>query len=214
LVCLQERHKTRASYDWGIYNSAYISDDYGKVKECTQPEFNQELRKFANYHLKARVLDSGNVFTYIPTARTFASLDAVPRLAVKGPSFLPKWMIAYSYPMNVNKDGKKIPGCYEEHCRALPQPVFPTAFYETIMCTLLFLMMWAYRKRLKIPGVMFGLYLVLNGFERFFIEKIRVNHLYTVLGFQLSQAEIIALFLILAGVILIVIAKMKFSKAT
>jgi phosphatidylglycerol:prolipoprotein diacylglycerol transferase len=200
--------------DWGIYNSAYISDDYGKVKECTQPEFNQELRKFANYHLKARVLDSGNVFTYIPTARTFASLDAVPRLAVKGPSFLPKWMIAYSYPMNVNKDGKKIPGCYEEHCRALPQPVFPTAFYETIMCTLLFLMMWAYRKRLKIPGVMFGLYLVLNGFERFFIEKIRVNHLYTVLGFQLSQAEIIALFLILAGVILIVIAKMKFSKAT
>lgn len=199
--------------DWGIYNSAYTSDDYGHVKQCTEAEFKEDVTKYANYHLKARILDSGaSSYTYIPTARTFPSLAEVPHLSVKGPSFLPKWMIAYSYPMNVNKDGKKIPGCDEEHCRALPQPVFPTAFYETVMCTLLFLMMWAYRKRLKIPGVMFGIYLILNGFERFFIEKIRVNHLYTILGFKLSQAEIIALFLILAGIVLIVIAKLRFSK--
>ncbi len=197
--------------DWGIYNSAYLSDDYGKVKECTPGEFNQELKKYASYHLERRILDSGNIYTYIPAARTFASLDAVPHLSLKGPSFLPKWMVAYSYPMNVNKDGKKIPGCNEEHCRALPQPVFPTAFYETVGCTLLFLMLWAYRKRVKIPGIMFGAYLIINGFERFFIEKIRVNHLYSVLGFQLSQAEIIAFFLILAGVVLIVIAKIKYA---
>ena len=200
--------------DWGIYNSAYISDDYGHVKACTEAEFNQELNKYANYHLKARILDSGNTFTYIPTARTFPTLAEVPHLSVKGLSFLPKWMIAYSYPMNVNKDGKQIPGCDEEHCRALPQPVFPTAFYETIVCTLLFLGMWAYRKRIKIPGTMFGIYLILNGFERFFIEKIRVNHLYTILGYKLSQAEIIAIGLILAGILLIAIARLKFTKTS
>ncbi len=200
--------------DWGIYNSAYISDDYGHVKTCTEAEFTQELNKYTNYHLKARILDSGNTFTYIPTARTFPTLSEVPHLSAKGLSFLPKWMIAYSYPMNVNKDGKKIPGCDEEHCRALPQPVFPTAFYETVVCTLLFLLMWTYRKRIKIPGAMFGIYLILNGFERFFIEKIRVNHLYTILGFKLSQAEIIAIFLILAGLLLIAIARLKFAKTT
>ena len=122
-------------------------------------------------------------------------------------------MIAYSYPMNVNVDGKKIPGCTDEHCRVLPQPVFPTAFYETVLCTLLFLILWAYRNRIQVAGVMFGTYLILNGFERFFIEKIRVNHLYTVMGLQLSQAEIIALFLILAGVILIIFAKLKYAKS-
>ena len=199
--------------DWGIYNSAYLSDEYGKVRECKEGEFNQQLQKYSTYHLQRRMLDSGNVYTYIPAARTFASLDAVPHKSLKGPSFLPKWMIAYSYPMNVNVDGKKIPGCTDEHCRALPQPVFPTAFYETVLCTLLFLILWAYRKRILVPGVMFGTYLVLNGFERFFIEKIRVNHLYTAIGLQLSQAEIIALFLILAGVILIIFAKLKYAKS-
>jgi len=198
--------------DWGIYNSAYISNEYGKVREAKEGEFNQQLQKYSTYHLERKILDSGNIYTYLPAARTFESLESVPHLALKGPSFLPNWMIAYSYPMNVNKDGKKIPNCKEEHCRALPQPVFPTAFYETIMCTLLFLMLWAFRKRIRIPGVMFGTYLILNGFERFFIEKIRVNHLYKVLGFQLSQAEIIAFFLILAGALLIVIAKFNYSK--
>lgn len=199
--------------DWGIYNSAYSSDAYGKVTENKPVEFSQELQRYATYHLERKILDSGNVYTYIPAARTFASLEAVPHLSLKGPSFLPKWMIAYSYPMNVNKDGKKIPDCKDEHCRVLPQPVFPTAFYETVICTILFLILWAYRKRIKIPGVMFGTYLIMNGFERFFIEKIRVNHLYATLGFQLSQAEIIAFFLVLGGVLAIFFAKLKYNKA-
>jgi phosphatidylglycerol---prolipoprotein diacylglyceryl transferase len=200
--------------DWGIYNSAYLSDDYGKVSECTETQFNQQLQKYSTYHLERKIADSGNIYTYLPAARTFESLAAVPHLSLKGPSFLPKWMIAYSYPMNVNKDGKKIPGCTDEHCRALPQPVFPTAFYETVVCTLLFLMLWAFRKRIKVPGVMFGTYLIMNGIERFFIEKIRVNHLYTVLGVKLSQAEMIAFFLILAGILLIIISKLRYEKSS
>ena len=198
--------------DWGIYNSAYLSNDYGKVAECSPVEFNQQLQKYSTYHLERRIIDSGNTYTFIPAARTFSSLKEVPHLSVKGPSFLPKWMIAYSYPMNVNKDGKKIPGCTDEHCRVLPQPVFPTAFYETVVCALLFLILWAYRKRIRIPGIMFGTYLIMNGIERFFIEKIRVNYLYTIMGMHLSQAEIIAIFIILAGILLIIYSKIKYDK--
>jgi prolipoprotein diacylglyceryltransferase len=48
--------------------------------------------------------------------------------------------------------------------------------------------------------MLFFLYLVLNGFERFWIEKIRVNVRYEWLPFQPTQAEIIALALFLIGV--------------
>lgn len=189
--------------DWGIYNSAYVSDAAGKVRLAKPGEFEQELQHFSTYHLQQRMQDSPGVLTFIPNARTFPTLAEVPHAYLKAPSFLPTWMLAYSYPMNVNKDGKLIPGCAEEHCRALPQPVFPTAFYEIVACTFLFLIMWAYRKRIKIPGIMFGIYLIMNGIERMMIEEIRVNYLYHVLGFHPSQAQIIAALLILAGLLLI-----------
>ena len=50
------------------------------------------------------------------------------------------------------------------------------------------------------PGVLFGVYLIMNGTERFLIEKIRVNTTNELLGFHPSQAELIALALILVGV--------------
>ena len=37
--------------------------------------------------------------------------------------------------------------------------------YETVVCTLLFIILWALRRRIKVPGVMFGIYLILNGIE-------------------------------------------------
>ena len=99
--------------------------------------------------------------------------------------------------------------CDEEHCRALPQPVFPTPFYETVICTLLFLILWSIRKRIQVPGVMFGIYLILNGIERFTVELIRVNNTYSFFGFHPTQAEIISAALVLAGIILIIIVKRK-----
>ena len=56
---------------------------------------------------------------------------------------------------------------------------------------------------------MFGIYLLINGMERFMIELIRVNKAYLLFGFKLSQAEIIALMLALCGLVLILIAKRK-----
>jgi phosphatidylglycerol:prolipoprotein diacylglycerol transferase len=113
-------------------------------------------------------------------------------------------MVAYNFPQNVNKDGIKIPGCDEEHNRVLPVPVFPTSFYETVICSLLFLFLWSIRKKIKIAGVMFSIYLVLNGLERFTIEKIRVNIQYHILGLNPSQAEVISFLLILSGLVMLI----------
>jgi prolipoprotein diacylglyceryltransferase len=84
----------------------------------------------------------------------------------------------------------------------LPQPVYPTAFYEIIMCLVLFGLLWFFRKKITTPGRLTGLYLMLNGGERFLIEKIRVNTRYTSLPFQPTQAQIISLVLLIVGIII------------
>ena len=48
--------------------------------------------------------------------------------------------------------------------------------------------------------MLFFIYLILNGIERFFIEKIRVNTKYDIFG-GITQAEIISSILILIGII-------------
>lgn len=117
-------------------------------------------------------------------------------------SWLPDWMWSYTYPNNVATMGERIPGCEGKFCFELPQPVFPTPLYETLMGLVLFAILWSVRKRLKIPGTLFALYLMLNGIERFFIEQIRVNVPVHVLGIKTTQAQLIATLLFLAGVVL------------
>jgi len=114
-------------------------------------------------------------------------------------SFLPDWLWSYSYPHNVLSEGIPIPGCVGKHCMMLPQPVYPAPFYETIMCTILFLVLWFIRKKIKTPGVLFSIFLIMNGVERFFIEKIRVNTKYHIFGAGITQAEIISTILFFVG---------------
>jgi phosphatidylglycerol---prolipoprotein diacylglyceryl transferase len=116
-------------------------------------------------------------------------------------NWLPDWAWAYDYPNNVIREGVPIPGCEGTHCFVLPDPVWPTPFYEAVMCIALFGVLWAIRKKVGIPGMLFSIYLVLNGVERFFIEKIRVNETYDIFGFHPTQAELIASGLIIFGVI-------------
>ncbi len=129
-------------------------------------------------------------------------------------SWLPNWMWGYQYPHNVVNDGVPIAGCEGSFCNQLPHPVFPTPFYEIVMCSLFFLALIALRKKLKLPGQIAGLYLIFNGVERFFIEKIRVNATYDIMGFHPTQAEIISTLLVIAGIILFWFAsKGKFVQA-
>lgn len=120
-------------------------------------------------------------------------------------SWLPDGLWAFKYPHNVLNQGVEIPNCdpsfWGQYCNELAQPVFPTPVYETTVCLLFFLLLWLIRKRLKVPGMLFAIYLILNGIERFFIEKIRVNSEYFIFGLKITQAEIISFFLILLGIL-------------
>jgi phosphatidylglycerol:prolipoprotein diacylglycerol transferase len=119
------------------------------------------------------------------------------------PSFLPDWMWSYTYPHNVNEEGTvKMADCVGKYCTELAHGVYPTPFYEVIACALLFGVLWILRKRIKISGQLFALYLIFNGLERFLIEKIRVNVKVNFLGFYPTQAELISSLLFITGVII------------
>lgn len=118
-------------------------------------------------------------------------------------NWLPEWAWSYTYPHNVNEMGVKIQGCTDvKYCYQLEHGVYPTSLYEIIACFILFLIIWSVRKKFKIPGTLFAFYLVLNGLERFFIEKIRVNIKIKFLGLQITQAELISSLLTITGLVL------------
>lgn len=145
--------------------------------------------------------------------------------------WLPHRWWAFDYPNNVldtsdpyynlaesayrGLPGKFVPGCLESgysYCHVLHDPVFPTPMYETFMGLLLFGLLWAFRKQITIPGLMFSFYIILNGIERFFIEKIRVNAKLHVFGMQSTQAELVALGFILIGILGVIYFTRKYKR--
>ena len=127
-------------------------------------------------------------------------------------TWLPDWIWAYHYPHNVVNAGVPIPGCVGNYCNQLPEAVYPTTFYEVIIMFILFLIVWAIRKKISQPGIITGLYFIFAGGERFFIEKIRVNNKYTSLPFQPTQAELISTILIILGIVFLLKSKSGFPK--
>jgi prolipoprotein diacylglyceryl transferase len=129
-------------------------------------------------------------------------------------SWAPDWMWAFKFPHNVNDQGDVIPSLSKmalrdghwvetcKFCHVLPIPVFPTSFYESVVCLLLFFFLWSIRNKISTPGVLFGIYMILAGVERFFIELIRVNTKYQLLGISFTQAELISILMITGGIIL------------
>ncbi|MBN30654.1 MAG: diacylglyceryl transferase [Crocinitomicaceae bacterium] len=130
--------------------------------------------------------------------------------------FLPDWMWSYSFPNNVNGVYGARPAGYtgrligpddpwpifEGYGTYLDPGVYPTAFYETLMCLIIFGLLWSVRRRIVTPGRLFALYCVFNGLERFFIEKIRVNVEMDLLGMHVTQAEVISTITFLSGLTL------------
>jgi prolipoprotein diacylglyceryltransferase len=176
--------QTAGDGDWGILNSAYYTRIGDKVGLAAPSDFQRITEQYKEVYAQ------------------FAPLGKIPHLAVKAPSWLPDWLFAYSYPHNVVGEGVRIPGCDGSYCSQLPIPVFPTPFYETVVCLGLFFLLWSLRKKLKVPGTLFGIYLFVNGVERFFVEKIRVNTKYDIFGFHPTQAEIISFLLMITGAII------------
>jgi phosphatidylglycerol:prolipoprotein diacylglycerol transferase len=78
--------------------------------------------------------------------------------------------------------------------------VWPTQIFETISMFFVFLILFKLRDKLR-NGKLFGLYLLLSGIERFLIEFLRM----TTRSFikPLSIAQIIAIFIIITGIIII-----------
>ncbi len=184
--------------DWGIINSAFVSDANGSVQLAnSSTEYTKALAENAQFY-----------------AGQFGSLQNVPHAYVKPFLGLPNWLFAYSYPHNVNNEGIPLFGCtWDYYCNHLPLPVFPTPVYEIIMCLILFAILWSVRKKFTTPGRLFAVYLIMNGVERFLIEHIRVNTQYHFFGINPTQAEIISLGLIIVGIILYWYApKFKFKK--
>jgi hypothetical protein len=161
--------------DWGVFNSAYKVNAENKIVEAADWEFHQTLM-------------DNQEFTSV-LVREYGNMDSIPHITFKGPSFLPNWFWAYNYPHNVNEVGNKIKDCEGAYCYQLTPPVFPTPLYEILACTFLFGILWYFRKKIKAPGALFGLYLIFNGLERFMIEKIRVNTTYDIFGFHPRMAD-------------------------
>ncbi len=172
--------------DWGILNSAYISDPNGHVQAATPDQFNTVLSRYQNFY-----------------ADHIAATDSVQHASVKAFAGLPDWFFAYTYPHNVNREGIPMANCgWDDYCNYLPMPVFPTPIYEIIAGLLLCVLLWRLRKKINVAGRLFAIYLFVNGVERFFIEKIRVNTRYSIFGFHPTQAELISSLLIIAGIVL------------
>jgi len=131
-------------------------------------------------------------------------------------SWLPEHLWSYNYPNNVNAvigyspkggySGKMITEdmglpIFDGYGTYLDPGVYPTPLYELAIMLVFFSLLWSIRKRVHIAGVIFFLVLLMNGVERFFIEKIRVNDEFTLMGMKATQAEIISVLLVLTGLV-------------
>jgi len=144
--------------------------------------------------------------------------------------FFPEWMWSWDYPNNVNNDngvdGWRTglvaacnPECFlqvsaasvEEackeccgvrYCHVLTEKVYTTPMFEIMASMGIFAFLWAIRKKIEyIPGLLFFIYLIFNGVERYWIEQFRINDTYNVFGFEFTQAQQIAIVLILIGIV-------------
>jgi phosphatidylglycerol:prolipoprotein diacylglycerol transferase len=86
---------------------------------------------------------------------------------------------------------------YPHGTKPIDTPVHPTPIYETLAMGLVAYLLWRLRDRYQ-AGVLFSIYLVLAGTERFLVEFIRRND-HVILG--LTQAQLISIGMIAAGTV-------------
>lgn len=116
------------------------------------------------------------------------------------PSFIPDWAWSSKFPHNVVNEGIKLDNCDGRHCAVLSQGVWPTSLYESIMMIFIAAVLIFLARKVKLPGVVFSIYLILQGIERMTIEQIRVNNKFNLFSLEVTQAEVIATILMICGV--------------
>jgi len=77
--------------------------------------------------------------------------------------------------------------------------VHPTQIYEIVIMFIAFLYIWKIRTKPKPAGWLFSIYLIIAGFERFFVEFVRATTPSPIPG--LSVAQVMALGLIVVGAV-------------
>ncbi len=104
------------------------------------------------------------------------------------PSFIPDWLWGETYPNNILG-------------RTLPESgVYPTSIYEFLMAAVLFAVLWSLRNHPFRAGWLASLTMLFFGIERLLIEQIRVNNVFEFIGLEVTQAEVISVVMILAGI--------------
>jgi phosphatidylglycerol---prolipoprotein diacylglyceryl transferase len=78
--------------------------------------------------------------------------------------------------------------------------VYPTQLYEVALGFVMFLILWKYRKHNHAEGWLFGLYCVLAGVERFFMEFVRAKDDRFFMGI-FTSAQLIALLFAIGGAV-------------
>lgn len=95
-------------------------------------------------------------------------------------------------------DGMNINGFYHH----------PTFLYESLTCLIIFIVLFLlrkYYKNLKV-GILVGLYFIIYGIERFYVERLRTDSL--MLG-DFKIAQIVSIIMIIAGIIFIIVSLYK-----
>jgi phosphatidylglycerol---prolipoprotein diacylglyceryl transferase len=74
-------------------------------------------------------------------------------------------------------------------------PVHPTPIYETLAMGTIAIVLWGLRDRFR-PGLLFALYLILAGIERFLVEFVRRND---AVALGLTEAQLLSVAMIAGG---------------
>jgi phosphatidylglycerol---prolipoprotein diacylglyceryl transferase len=88
---------------------------------------------------------------------------------------------------------------YPEGTVPTDEEVHPTPVYETLATGLIAVVLWRLRDRFA-PGVLFGLYLILAGAERFLVEFIRRND---AVAAGLTLAQLVSIAMVAGGAALV-----------
>mgnify|MGYP002863392806 FL=1 len=84
--------------------------------------------------------------------------------------------------------------------------VHPTPLYELAAAIIIFTILMMMRKKMKYFGQMFYIYLIFSGTERLLVEFIRLN---PIVIWIFTQAQLISLIMILAGIVLLYLFRNK-----